>query len=127
MPYDDKLAARIREVLADRADVEEKKMFGGLCFMVNGSMCCGLIGTDLMVRVGPDQHDQALARPHTRPMDFTGKPSKGMVYVAAEGLRTKAALQQWVARGIAFVMSKAPAAPRKARRPAAKREPGSAR
>jgi TfoX/Sxy family transcriptional regulator of competence genes len=119
MTYDEKLAARIREVLADRPDVEEKKMFGGLCFMVNGSMCCGIAKTDFMVRVGPDQYEEALARAHARPMDFTGRPLKGMVYVAPEGLRSKAALQQWVARGVTFVMSKPATAKKKARRPRA--------
>jgi len=80
--YDEKLAARVRKVLAGRTDVVEKKMFGGLCFMVNGAMCCGLTKTDLMVRFGPVQYDDALAEPHARPMDFTGRPLAGMVYVA---------------------------------------------
>lgn len=69
-------------------------MFGGLCFMVNGSMCCGLTATDFMVRVGPDAFKAAVTRPHARPMDFTGRPSKSMVYVAPEGLRG-AALAKW--------------------------------
>jgi TfoX/Sxy family transcriptional regulator of competence genes len=107
MSYDEKLAARIRAVLAPRGDVVEKKMFGGLCFMVNGAMCCGLTKSDFMVRVGPEGYEDALAQPHARPMDFTGRPLKGMVYVAPEGLRSSAMLARWVGRGLAFVDGKA--------------------
>jgi TfoX/Sxy family transcriptional regulator of competence genes len=103
MTYDEKLAVRVRKALAVGNDVVEKKMFGGLCFMVDGAMCCGLTKSDFMVRVGPDQYEAALAEPHARPMDFTGRPLKGMVYVAPEGLRTEAALARWVRRGLAFV------------------------
>jgi TfoX/Sxy family transcriptional regulator of competence genes len=103
--YDEKLAARIRSILGDRDDVVEKRMFGGLCFMVGGSMCCGLTKTDFMVRVGPAQYENALSQPHARPMDFTGRPLKGMVYVSPEGLRTDAALARWIRRGLAFVDS----------------------
>jgi TfoX/Sxy family transcriptional regulator of competence genes len=110
MAYDEKLANRVRKLLAGRTDVVEKKMFGGLCFMVNGAMCCGLTQTEFLVRVGPAQFDDALARPHTRPMDFTGRPSKGTVYVAAAGLRTDKALAEWVGRGLQFVLQSAPVA-----------------
>ncbi|HEY2509415.1 MAG TPA: TfoX/Sxy family protein [Polyangiaceae bacterium] len=103
MSYDENLARRVRSLLADRDDVAEKKMFGGLCFMVAGAMCCGLTKTDFMVRVGPAQYDDALAEPHARPMDFTGRPMAGMVYVAPEGLRRDAALAKWIARGVRFV------------------------
>lgn len=105
MSYDETLAMRIRDLLADRTDVVEKRMFGGLCFMVNGQMCCGLTKTDFMVRVGREQYDDALSRPHARPMDFTGRPLVGMVYVAPEGLRTRAALASWIKRGLTFVSS----------------------
>jgi TfoX/Sxy family transcriptional regulator of competence genes len=111
--YDENLAARIRGVLATRTDVVEKKMFGGLCFMVGGAMCCGLTKTDFMVRVGPDRYDDALAQPHVRPMDFTGRPLVGMVYVAPEGIRSAAALAKWVGRGATFVSSLPPTAPRR--------------
>ena len=67
MSYDDKTADRVRRILSGRLDVVEKKMFGGLCFMVNDSMCCGLTNTAFMVRVGPDRHEEALAQPHARP------------------------------------------------------------
>jgi len=106
MSYDEKLAARVREVLAHRSDVVEKKMFGGLCFMVNGSMCCGLTKSDFMVRVGPEQFEEALAQPHARPMDFTGRPSRGMVYVAPAGLKTRATLASWIDRALVFLSSK---------------------
>jgi TfoX/Sxy family transcriptional regulator of competence genes len=102
MAYDEKLAARIRKVLSTRDDVVEKRMFGGLCFLVKGAMCCGITSTDFMVRVGPEQFEKALAEPHTRPMDFTGRPSKGAVYVSGDGLRTDRALVKWVRRGIVF-------------------------
>lgn len=115
MSYDETLAARIREILSVRDDVIEKKMFGGLCFMVGGAMCCGLTKSDLMVRVGPDQHAAALEEPHARPMDFTGRPMKGMVYVAPAGLRTRASLNKWVSRGLAFVTSRGSAFPRSSR------------
>jgi TfoX/Sxy family transcriptional regulator of competence genes len=103
MAYDEKLAARIREVLSSRRDVEEKRMFGGLCFMVSGHMCCGLTSTDFMVRVGKENFSEAASLPHARPMDFTGRPSTQMLYVSAPGLKTRAALAKWVKRGTDFV------------------------
>lgn len=114
---DDALASRIRELLSERVDVEEKRMFGGLCFMVNGQMCCGLTKTDLMVRVGKAGYDDALAQPHARPMDFTGRPLVGFVYVDPAGVRTKVGLAKWIARGLAFVTTSPP--PQKKKRPAA--------
>jgi TfoX/Sxy family transcriptional regulator of competence genes len=116
MSYDETLATRIRALLSERDDVVEKKMFGGLCFMVNGAMCCGLTATDFMVRVGPDEYEQALARPHARPMDFTGRPLEGMVYVAPSGIGTDAALAWWVNRGVAFVSDRSVAARKTLRR-----------
>ena len=86
MPFDPGLAERIRDVMAERHDVVEKRMFGGIAFMVSGHMCCGVATEDLMVRVGPDRYAEALAHPHAREMDFTRKPLKGYVYVAPAGL-----------------------------------------
>jgi TfoX/Sxy family transcriptional regulator of competence genes len=100
MAYDERLANRIRTALRGRDDVVEKKMFGGLTFMVAGKMACGVVHDDLMVRVGPDGHEAALAEPHTRPMDFTGRPMHGMVYVDPAGLATDAELVQWVDRAV---------------------------
>jgi TfoX/Sxy family transcriptional regulator of competence genes len=118
MGYDEKTADRVRRILSTRGDVIEKKMFGGLCFMVNGSMCCGLTSTALMVRIGPDGYERALAQPHARPMNFTGRPLTGMVYVDPAGYKTDAALVKWVQRGVDFVSGlpakkSAPARPRK--------------
>ena len=108
MAYNEDLADRIRIALEARAGVVEKKMFGGLTFMVDGHMCCGVIQDTLMVRVGPDAHEDALAEPHARPMDFTGRALKGMVYVGPGGLQPDAALGRWVERGLAFVRSQPP-------------------
>ena len=105
MPYDEKLVERVRGVLKGKRNVAERKMFGGLTFMVRGNMACGVANDQLMVRVGPDAHDDALSRPHARPMDFTGRPMRGMVFVEPAGLRTKAALSAWVQRGVDFAMS----------------------
>ena len=102
MAYDEGLAQRIREGLGSTAGVTERKMFGGIAFMLNGNMVCGIVGDDLMVRVGPDGHDDALAQRHARPMDFNGRPMRGMVYVAPAGTEGDDALRSWLDRGIAF-------------------------
>ena len=116
MAYDEKSAERLRGILVGRPDVVEKKMFGGLCFMVGGSMCCGLTDAGLMVRVGRDRYEEALAQSFARPMDFTGRPLAGMVYVDPKGYRTDAALKRWVQRGIEFVMTLPAASKRPSRR-----------
>jgi TfoX/Sxy family transcriptional regulator of competence genes len=103
MAYDEGLAERIRELLDERHDIGERKMFGGLAFLSRGHMFVGITDDVLMVRVGPDAHAAALARPHARPMDFTGKPMKGYVYVDAEGVQEDEALAAWVDAGLAFV------------------------
>jgi hypothetical protein len=79
MAHDEQLAARIRDVLVDEEGVTDRKMFGGLAVMVNGHMACGVVGNDLMLRLGEKGTEHALERPHVRPMDFTGRPPKGMV------------------------------------------------
>ena len=123
MGYDEKTAERVRRILSTRGDVIEKKMFGGLCFMVGGGMCCGLTSTALMVRVGPDAYEKTLAQPHARPMDFTGRPLTGLVYVEPAGYKTDAALVKWVQRGVDFVSELPPkkSAARKLRKSPAKR------
>ncbi len=105
MAYSETLANRIRAILVGRKDVMERKMFGGVAFMVRGHMACGIVGDELMARVGPERYDEALSMPHARPMDFTGKPLKGMVYVAPAGFRTEAALRNWVQRTTDFASS----------------------
>ena len=96
MAYDEKLAGRVRTLLAKRKGLTEKKMFGGLAFLLGGRMCCGVLKDDLMVRIGPERYAAALARPHVRPMDFTGKPLSGFVYVSPRGIKTGAALAKWL-------------------------------
>ena len=108
MAYDEGVAQRLREAFADRIDVAEKKMFGGIAFMLSGHMCCGVIGEILMARVGAQQYEEALSRPHVREMDFTGKPLKGFVYVEPEGFESDAELEQWVSACEKFVDSLPP-------------------
>lgn len=96
MAYDEGVAERIRELFFERDDVIEKKMFGGLAFMLRGNMCVGVVNDTLMARVGPDEYEQALKLPHAREMDFTGKPLKGFVYVAPEGFESDASMIGWV-------------------------------
>lgn len=103
MSYDETVAKRVREALAGRPNVAERRMFGGLTFMVGGHMCCGIVGDELMVRVGPDRYDEALADRHAREMDFTGTPLKGFVFVEAKGFATAEALHRWVDRAVEFV------------------------
>ena len=102
MAYDEALAERVRVTLAPGVDVVEMKMFGGIAFMVGGNMACGIVGNDLMVRVGPAAHEAALTEPHVRPMDFSGRPMRGYVYVGPDGLAADAGLARWVERGVAF-------------------------
>jgi TfoX/Sxy family transcriptional regulator of competence genes len=102
MAYDEKTAERVREVLSDRRDVVEKKLMGGLSFMVSGSMCCSVSGRGgLLVRVDAEAHEQMMAEPHVQPMEMGGRTMSGFVRVAAEGYRTGAALRKWVERGVA--------------------------
>jgi len=106
--FDEGLAERIRESLRDHRNIAERKMFGGLAFMLNGHMFVGIVGDTLMARVGPDHYAKALAEKHVREMDFTGKPMKGYVYVAPEGIESDAELENWVSRCAAFVQSLPP-------------------
>ncbi len=108
MSYDEDLAGRIRKLLVGRAGVAERKMFGGLAFLLDGSMFCGIVGQDLMVRVGPERYDEALSQSDVRPMDFTGRPAKGYVYVSPGGCRSEKALNTWIERGADFVSSMPP-------------------
>src|SRR2546426_11437084 len=102
MAYDERVARRVRSALSKHEGVVEKKMFGGLAFLIHGRMCCGVIGDELMVRVGPSAYDDALSRPHARQMDFTGKPLRGFVYVGPAGFDSTGALRAWVAKGAEF-------------------------
>ena len=108
MAYDEKLAQRVRAEFESYSALEEKKMFGGLCFMLEGHMCCGIVGGTLMARVGPQQYSQCLSKPHVREMDFTGKPMKGMIYVDSGGLNKKSQLSHWVRLCREFVQTLPP-------------------
>jgi TfoX/Sxy family transcriptional regulator of competence genes len=103
MAYDARLAERVREALAAYPGVEERKMFGGLSFLLQGHMCCGVVRDDLVIRTGPAGQAAALARPHAREMDFTGKPLKGFVYVGSEGVASDPDLQSWIDGAVRFV------------------------
>ncbi|MEO8456974.1 MAG: TfoX/Sxy family protein [Chloroflexota bacterium] len=107
MAYNEKLAERIRAIFAGDERVTERKMFGGIAFMLNGNMVCGVIKDDFMARIGADAYDEALAKPHTRIMDFAHRPMKGMVYVEAEGYAGKG-LRTWVQRCVKFAESLPP-------------------
>jgi len=105
MAFDEGLAHRLRELTEERSNISEKKMFGGLCFLVSGNMCFGIVGEELMVRVGPDAYPDYLALPHAREMDFTGRAMKGMIYVSTDGFEEDEDLEAWVGRGMAFAAS----------------------
>ena len=102
MAYDEKTAERVRRALAGR-DATERKMMGATCFMVSGSMCCGVTGSAVMVRVGPEAYQLMLTQPHVRPMEIGGRRPTGFVLVDPEGCRTERALTTWVQRGVHFV------------------------
>ena len=103
MAYDDELATRLRKLFASNLDISEKKMFGGLAFMCRGYMFVGINEGDLMARIGPVNYPEALKLPHVREMDFTGKPMKGYVYVASEGLADSKDLDKWANMCLAFI------------------------
>lgn len=108
MAFDERLAARVRRVLADDRGIVERRMFGGLAFMRHGHMFVGILGEALMARVGPDDYDDVLRQPHVRPMDFTGKAMRGYVFVDPPALASDATLSTWVQRCARFVTSLPP-------------------
>ncbi|HUG53358.1 MAG TPA: TfoX/Sxy family protein [Vicinamibacteria bacterium] len=105
MAYDETLAGRVRRLVMRETDAGERKMFGGLCFMVADRMCCGVLGRELVVRLAPERARGALAVPHVRPMDFTGRPMRGFIYVGPGATRDARALRKWVSEGVAFARS----------------------
>jgi len=103
MAYDAKLADRVREVLGGRTNGSEREQFGGVAFLVNGKVACGVIGNELLARVGPAQHDQAMKRKGAKPFSLGGRPpSRGWILVQSTGLKTPADLTRWVKLGMAF-------------------------
>jgi TfoX/Sxy family transcriptional regulator of competence genes len=108
MTFNELTASRIRSAMQGTPGVSERSMFGGVSFMLEGNMCCGVIEDNLVVRVGPTAYETALQEPHTRPMDFTGRPLTGFVYVERAGYESPSALRGWIERGIEFVRSLPP-------------------
>ncbi|MBA3719444.1 MAG: TfoX/Sxy family protein [Nocardioidaceae bacterium] len=109
MAYDEDLADRIRELIADEPDLSEMRMFGGLAFLIAGNMSVAASGQGgLMVRVAPDDTDALVAKPHARRFEMRGKPMRGWVRVDDEGMRTKRQLEPWVKRGVAYARSLPP-------------------
>lgn len=117
MAFDEQLANRVRRHLGTLPGFAERRMFGGLCFLLHGHMTAGIVGTALMLRVGPDQYQDALAEAHAREMDFTGRPLKGMIYVDPPGIATEPALAGWLDRAVSFVRAQ-PAKTKPPARPA---------
>ena len=108
MAYDEALADRIRELIDGAPDVSERTMFGGLAFMVRGNMACGPVGDILMVRVGPEEYEQALKRPVAREMTFTGRPMKGFVELPVSALDSDDVLSDWLDMGVDYALSLPP-------------------
>jgi len=111
MAYDEGLAQRMRDAMSNiegLTGLDEKKMFGGIGFMLKGNMACGVHGDELIVRVGPARYDDALALPHARPFDLTGRPMKGWVWVGQEGFEEEAELESWMHKGVDFALSLPP-------------------
>lgn len=102
MAYDETLATRIRRGLRGRSDVVEKHMFGGVAFMIRGHMACGVVGSRLMVRIDPSAAEDLLRKPHARPMDFTGRPMRGFLFVDPPGIATAVSLRSWVGRAAQY-------------------------
>jgi TfoX/Sxy family transcriptional regulator of competence genes len=105
MAYDEELADRVREMLMARAEVSERKMFGGIGFMIGGNMSVGVIGEELIVRLDPEDAEKALEEDGVREFDFTGRPMKGWIFVEPERTTGAAALAEWVEAGADYAAS----------------------
>jgi TfoX/Sxy family transcriptional regulator of competence genes len=105
MAYNEKLSQRIKRLLQETRGIENKKMFGGIGFLLHGNMACGILNDYLIIRVGPDGYEDALALPHTRKFDITGRAMKGWIMVAKDGCSSDEELSVWVGRGLAFAAS----------------------
>lgn len=117
MAYSEKLAERIREALSHLSKVEEKEMFGGMCYMVNGKMCVGIIDDEVMCRIDPAVYEEALEKKGCREMNFTGRPMKGYVFVSEEGMKTKKDFDYWI--GLCLEFNKKAKASKKKKSPTA--------
>lgn len=110
MAYDETLATRVRRALARKKAVTEINMFGGLCFTVRGNMCCGVLQNDLVLRVPRESYEKILKKPHVRPMDFTGRPLRGFIFVGPKGHKTAQSLKRWIDAAVRYAMSLPPKA-----------------
>ena len=108
MPYDERLAERVLDILGAEPSLVQKRMFGGVALMLQGNLACGVLRGDLIVRVPKDEYESALARPHVREMDFTGRPMRGWVVVGPEATNDDASLQAWVSAGAAYALTLPP-------------------
>ena len=102
MAYNEKLNDRIREAMASLKKVEEKYMFGGVCYMLNGKMCVGVVKDEMMCRIDPDVYEESLEKDGCREMVFTGRPMKGYVFVGEEGMKTKKQFDHWIGLCLEF-------------------------
>ena len=102
MAYNEKIGHRIRERLSDLPNIEEKEMFGGIAFMLNNKMCVGVVKEDVMCRIDPDKYEEALEKPGCRPMDFTGRPMKGWIYIDEHGMKNKKDFDHWIDLALEF-------------------------
>jgi len=103
--YNEQLAGKARALISRRKGFSEKKMFGGMAYLINGNMCCGVLKDDLIVRVDPKEYDRVLAMANARPMDFTGRTMRGFVYVDSKGWSKTDALKKWVDMGVHYASS----------------------
>jgi TfoX/Sxy family transcriptional regulator of competence genes len=108
MAYDDVLAQRISKVLDGTPNLAEKKMFGGVGYLIQGNMACGVNKQDLIIRVGPEAYEEALKQPHVRVFDMTGRPMKGWINVSAEGYQNQKDLKAWIQKGVDFAKTLPP-------------------
>jgi TfoX/Sxy family transcriptional regulator of competence genes len=108
MAYDEALAARVQEVLGDNPEISGRKMFGGIAFMLSGTMAVGVSGDELMVRIDPEDQEQALTQPGVRPFDMTGRPMKGWILVGPDAIPEDSDLEGWISMGLDFAGSLPP-------------------
>lgn len=116
-PLNEELVDLVRQTIGPRQDIAEKRMFGGVAFLLEGKMSCGVVGDDLMLRISPEDFEAGLSEAHTRPMDFTGRPMRGFLYLAREGWEDRTIRKRWIDSGIAYAASLPAKKPRKARPP----------
>ena len=105
MAFEEVLANRIRDLLSGTEGLAEKRMFGGIAFLLSGSMCCGVRGDDVILRVDPDSAEDALREPHVRIFDMTGRPMKGWLLVGSDAVASDEHLRSWIGMGVDFARS----------------------